>query len=194
MTDRLKYLSQEEWLSKPRIVCGLMSGTSLDGVDAALVKFSISNGKHLFELLAFEFLPFDELIKNKIYQVISKKITIREVSELNFRLSSIYSKAILQLSEKSGFSLSDIDLIGLHGQTVWHEPVSIKRFASTLQLGSAPALATILNIPVINDFRSADIALAGQGAPLVPIFDKEFLSDEDRDVICLNIGGISNIT
>jgi anhydro-N-acetylmuramic acid kinase len=95
----------------------------------------------------------------------------------------------------------DIDLIGMHGQTVWHQPPVRNKLSTlnfqlptTLQLGSAPALCSYLGIPVISDFRAADIAFGGQGAPLVPVFDREFLLENNQNVIALNIGGIANIT
>ncbi len=201
MYDRKKYLVPEEWLSKPRIVCGLMSGTSLDGVDAALVKFWDFKGKHKFKLLRFHYLPFESDFKKTILNVINNKISICEVSNLNFQLAEYYTKAIDLLLTKNKIKRSNVDLIGMHGQTVWHEPPNKNKLSTqnsqlstTLQLGSAPVLCHNLNIPVVGDFRSADVALGGQGAPLVPIFDKVFLSDKRRNVIALNIGGISNIT
>ncbi|MFH1052373.1 MAG: anhydro-N-acetylmuramic acid kinase [bacterium] len=201
MIERRKYLIPEEWLSKPRIVSGLMSGTSLDGVDAALVKFWNFKGKHKFKLIDFQYLPFKSDFKKAILNVINSKILISEVSSLNFQLADYFIKAIDLLLSKNKVKRSNVDLIGMHGQTVWHEPPNKNKLSTqnsqlptTLQLGSAPVLCHNLNIPVISDFRSADVALGGQGAPLVPIFDREFLSDKMRNVIALNIGGISNIT
>jgi len=201
MRDKRKYLDHEIWLSKPRIVCGLMSGTSLDGVDAALVKFTFENGKHKFELLRFYYLPFDDKFKKKIYKVINSGIIIQDVSNLNFQLSYYYAKAIDFLSKNIDFKKENIDLIGMHGQTVWHQPPTRSKLTTpnsqpptTLQLGSASVLCHLTGIPVVSDFRTADIALGGQGAPLVPIFDREFLSDKGHNVITLNIGGIANIT
>jgi anhydro-N-acetylmuramic acid kinase len=193
MNENEKYNNKNNWLSKPRLVCGLMSGTSLDGVDAALVRFENVNNKIQYELIGFITIPYPEDLKKDILEIINNQISISKVSELNTRLSIEYASAIKQLCSYLKIDLNTIDLIGMHGQTVWHNPNQTE-FPSTLQLGSAPKLAIDLNIPVISDFRSADIALGGQGAPLVPVFDRDFLSEANQDVIALNIGGISNIT
>ncbi|MFC2132031.1 anhydro-N-acetylmuramic acid kinase, partial [Bacteroidota bacterium] len=138
MINKSKYLSPEIWLSESRIVCGLMSGTSLDGVDAALVRFSAANDRHKMEFLGFYYLPFDEKLKNKIIALISDTIHIRDVSELHFSISNVYYEAVINLCQKLDFRINNIDLIGMHGQTVWHEPKpdSPDRTASSLQLGS----------------------------------------------------------
>ncbi len=161
MINRLKYLSPEIWLSEPRIVCGLMSGTSLDGVDAVIVRFSSANDKHKMKFLGFYYMPFDEKLKNKIIALISNTIHIRNVSEVNFSISHVYYEAVINLCQKLDFRINDIDLIGMHGQTVWHEPKPevAGRTASSLQLGSPAVLAVKLKMPVVSDFRSADIAL-----------------------------------
>lgn len=203
MEHKEKYFSPKVWLTEPRIVCGLMSGTSLDGVDAALVRFSSdSEGKHNFELLGFLCLPYKPEIRERLLKLSGSLILseswriVSEISELNFHLSQIYSESVSELCRINNFDIDSIHLIGMHGQTVWHEPqITVDgRFASTLQLGNPAILAVKLNVPVVSDFRSADIALGGQGAPLIPIFDKEFLSDESIRIITLNIGGIANIT
>lgn len=97
-----------------------------------------------------------------------------------------------ELCRETAFKTEDIEAVGVHGQTVWHAPQD--KVASTLQLGSMSALAQELQVAVVGDFRAADIALGGQGAPLVPIFDYGFLKDVNRNIIALNIGGISNVT
>ena len=193
MDENEKYNNKNNWLSKPRLVCGLMSGTSLDGVDVALVRFEKINNKIQYELIGFITIPYSEDLKKDILEIINNQISIAKVSELNTRLSNEYSSAIKQLCNNLNINLNTIDLIGMHGQTVWHNP-NHAEYPSTLQLGSAPKLAIDLNIPVVSDFRSADIALGGQGAPLVPVFDRDFLSVDNQDVIALNIGGIANIT
>ncbi|HPI19741.1 MAG TPA: anhydro-N-acetylmuramic acid kinase [Candidatus Kapabacteria bacterium] len=191
-------LDSEKWLSKPRILCGLMTGTSLDGIDVAICSFSNSERKHSFKLIAFQTYPFSNEIRTILKEIISKKRFVDDVSFIHFALSKIYADAITDLCEKSLVELKDIDAIGMHGQTVWHQPkqkeIDRLRISSTFQLGSGSYLAKLLDIPVVYDFRSADIALGGQGAPLVPIFDYNFLRSENENVACLNIGGISNIT
>jgi anhydro-N-acetylmuramic acid kinase len=187
------------WLSKPRVVCGIMTGTSLDGIDTAIAEFFIDRaGRHHFNLLAYNTTDFPSEIKEFIIKIIYEKNSIADISGLNFLLSQIYATSVMDLCKSKNIKLSEIDAIGMHGQTVWHEPKG-KDFSnyqtnSTLQLGSVSALANLLGITVVGDFRSADIAVGGSGAPLVPVFDYEFLRDETQDTICLNIGGIANIT
>ncbi len=191
-------LDSEKWLSKPRILCGLMTGTSLDGIDVAICCFSNAEGQHSFKLIAFNTYPFPNEIKTILKEIISKNRFIDDISFIHFALSKMYADAIIDLFEKSSVDLKDIDAIGMHGQTIWHEPnpkeIDGLKISSTFQLGSGACLAKLLDIPVVYDFRSADIALGGQGAPLVPIFDYNFLRSENENIVCLNIGGISNIT
>jgi anhydro-N-acetylmuramic acid kinase len=175
-----------------------MSGTSLDGIDVAICDFYPINGRLRFELLAYDEVPYPSKIKNKIQDVINNKVTIKDISQLNFALAELYSNALIQLCEKKSVSLKSINSVGVHGQTVWHNPEEEyfcgMNVASTLQLGSISAMKEKLGINVIGDFRSADVALGGQGAPLVPIFDWEFIRSENENIACVNIGGISNIT
>ena len=192
-------INKDLWLSKPRILCGVMTGTSLDGIDIALVKFEISDyGKHKFELIYFQTIELPEEIPYIVKKIIEKPITIAEVSFLHYVLSDLFVESIRATCKLRNFRIEDIDAIGIHGQTVWHDPYGREMYGfsvpSTLQLCSPSVLSKKLNIPVIADFRAADIALGGQGAPLVPIFDYEFLRNYVQDVIALNIGGMANIT
>lgn len=189
----MENISHKEWLSKPRIVCGIMSGTSVDGIDTALVKFW-QNGvrKHEFKLLAFECFTFSEKARDLIFKILKEPVKISEISELNFLLSKEYANAVVNLCNKNNLKLDKIDAVGVHGQTVWHEPKG--NIPNTLQLCSISALSRKLNLKVVGDFRAADIADGGEGAPLVPIFDYEFLAEPNKNVIALNIGGMANIT
>ncbi|MBI3258086.1 MAG: anhydro-N-acetylmuramic acid kinase [Ignavibacteriae bacterium] len=193
----MKY-QQTEWFSIPRIMCGLMSGTSLDGIDAAIVEFADRDGKHSFILKSQLTVPYSNEIRDEITRLIEKKSTIAEVSWLHTALSELHASATQKACEIAGISTDSLDGIGFHGQTVWHAPRAKKKFGlnfgSTLQLGSPSVLANVLDAPVVGDFRSADVAVGGQGAPLVPIFDSTFLREEHHNVIALNIGGIANIT
>ncbi len=182
----------EEWLSKPRIVCGIMSGTSLDGVDAAIAEFSNDNGKHSFTTISYLTIPFLKEIRQEVLDIIEHEAPVANVARLHYALPQLYAEAVRAVCSQAGFKTSHLDAIGVNGQTVWHAPHD--EIASTLQLGSISTLAQELQIPVVGDFRAADIALGGQGAPLVPVFDYEFLKDKNSNVIALNIGGISNIT
>ncbi|MES2765001.1 MAG: anhydro-N-acetylmuramic acid kinase [Bacteroidota bacterium] len=182
----------EEWLSKPRIVCGIMSGTSLDGIDVAIAEFSNDNGNHSFKTLAYQTVPFLKDFRQQVLDIIEHEAPVANVSRMHYLLPKLYADAVRTVCNDAGFKTSDIDAVGVHGQTVWHAPQD--EVASTLQLGSVSARAQELRIPVVGDFRAADVALGGQGAPLVPIFDFAFLKDDSRNIIALNIGGISNIT
>lgn len=191
-------LQQQEWFSTPRIICGLMSGTSLDGIDAAIVEFSNHDGKHKFRLKSQLTLPYPNDIKTEITRLIEKKSAIADVSWFHTAISELHAIATQKACKLAGISPNLLDGVGFHGQTVWHSPTPKNKlglnFGSTLQLGSPSVLATLLGSPVVGDFRSADVAVGGQGAPLVPIFDANFLREENQSIIALNIGGIANIT
>jgi len=191
MKSREEYLSTQKWFSKPRLICGVMSGTSLDGIDVALTRFNKSD-KFEFELIKFRTYPFTKKLISNILSLISDKNNINLVSKLNFQLSYEYLKAIKSLINQSKISINDIDLISIHGQTVWHEPNCT--IPNSLQIGNPAVISLNLGIPVVFDFRSADIIANGQGAPLVPIFDYHFLKSKNLDRIAINIGGISNLT
>lgn len=193
-------LSPEKWLSKPRLMCGLMSGTSLDGVDAAIVEIDVlPNGRHRLNLRAFLTIPMPDKIREFIFDVAQgKSIPASEFSLMHTGISQLFAEAVRQVCEKAEVEAKNLDAIGSHGQTIWHSP-SPQKFgdysvASTLQIGDPAVLSQKFGVPVVSDFRSADVALGGQGAPLVPIFDFEFLRSETENVIALNIGGIANIT
>jgi anhydro-N-acetylmuramic acid kinase len=175
---------------KSIIACGIMTGTSVDGIDIALVRFTESDNNHEFEMISFDCFELSPEAKESIEKAIRKDCSTSYISKLNFLLSKEYALAIEKLCKNSSFDQKNIDVIGVHGQTVWHEPES----GHSLQLCNLSALAKATGCVVIGDFRSGDIALGGQGAPLVPIFDHAFLRNESEDVIALNIGGIANIT
>jgi anhydro-N-acetylmuramic acid kinase len=194
----LNSIFQKEWLSKPRVVCGIMTGTSLDGIDVALAEFSMFKGKCKMKPMGHYFKAFPEEFHELLFKIISEPIRISDVSTLHFALAHFYADAINEFLEHDVKTMSKIEAVGIHGQTVWHDSIGRViagiNVPSSLQLGSASALANLINKPVVADFRSADIALGGQGAPLVPIFDYEFLADEIENRIVLNIGGIANVT
>jgi anhydro-N-acetylmuramic acid kinase len=191
-------IQQKEWFSTPRIICGLMSGTSLDGIDAAIVEFTNHKDNHTFTLKSQITLPYSDEIRAEILRIIEKKCTIADISWMHTALSELHATATQKACKLAGILPNMLDAVGFHGQTVWHSPHRKSKYAlsigSTLQLGSPSVLATLLNALVVGDFRSADVAVGGQGAPLVPIFDENFLREEHQSVIALNIGGIANIT
>jgi len=187
-------------LNKPeRLVLGLMSGTSCDGLDLALVRISGSGFETRFSLEYGHTFFYTSRQKNFLLDLLQKpSLSLLEISQLNFYLARIWSAFILKFLKKYNLSPSDIDLIGSHGQTIWHQPQTApfadSSVASTWQTGDPSALAQFTQIPVVGDFRTADIALGGQGAPLIPYFDYLFFSRFNKNILSLNIGGISNLT
>ena len=155
-------------------VAGVMSGTSLDGIDVAIVDI---RGKHI-ETVAFRSVPYPAAVREALLTLSS----VAEISRLNFLLGELYAKAVLAMRQP-------VELIGLHGQTIYHEGGK-----HTLQIGEAAVVAERTGIDVISHFREADIAAGGQGAPLVPYVDYLLFRHPRRTRVALNIGGIANIT
>ncbi len=174
---------------------GLMSGTSLDGVDAALVKI-INKKNPTFEMVEFVSIPYSESLKQKVLKnSIPSTSNIQEICSLNVELSHSYVEAVKEVLEKAKFDLENLDFIANHGQTVWHNPANMDGLASsTLQLGDASTIARAFNKLVIYDFRTLDIAYGGSGAPLIPMSEFLIFRSLEKSRILLNIGGIGNIT
>jgi anhydro-N-acetylmuramic acid kinase len=186
-------------LKKRKIVIGLMSGTSLDGVDAALVEIKNNGANTKLKLLEFVSPAFPKglaevILKNSI----PGGGRISEICRLNALLPLIYADAVKKLLAKAKFPPDKVDLIGSHGQTIHHLPSKEKyfghSFGSTLQIGDPAALAKLTGIITIGDFRTGDVALGGQGAPLIPYFDYIMFRSASKNRALLNIGGISNFT
>jgi len=179
-------------------ILGIMTGTSLDGMDYALFNFQEQVGKPTFSIIATHFFEYSEALKNKIREIISERLPIKEFSQFNFYLSYLLNDKYRQFIELYSINPNSIDCISMHGQTLWHNPYNSpfldKQISSTLQAGNISTLAKLTGKPVVGDFRSGDIALGGQGAPLVTIFDYDFFHNNNEERILLNIGGISNIT
>jgi len=167
---------------------GVMSGTSLDGVDVALCKIE----KDSTELLHTYEHPFDPELKKEILSLINKETTLKQLGELDVKLALLFAKAINTLLQEASLSPKDIQAIGLHGQTLWHEPRSAYPFS--MQLGNANVVVTQTDITTVADFRGADIAHGGEGAPFAPAFHKEIFASSDKTVGVVNIGGMSNIS
>lgn len=194
-----KWINSKEWLSQPRDVVGIMTGTSVDGADIVLAKFSCNSFENFsFELIYNKKYNFPRNLKAKILKTINNQGNTREISKINFELSFFYYEIINNFLKDIDFDLKSIDAIGIHGQTVWHEIANREykqaKISSSLQLGSLGCLSSLIGLPVIGDFRSKDIAIGGEGAPLIPIFDYYFFRSEHDNIIALNIGGIANIT
>ncbi len=166
---------------------GIMSGTSLDGVDAALVTFE--NGA--CQLKQTQFLAYPDALKTELLALHEPQNNELEAAcILGCRLAHLYADAVKQLLNKAKINVTDIAAIGCHGQTVRHRP----ELEFTLQIGNNALLAELTNINVVGDFRSRDIAAGGQGAPLVPAFHKAMFASADKNRAIVNIGGIANIT
>ncbi len=184
---------------RPRIVVGLMSGTSVDGIDTALVKISGDMHQPQVKLLKFENYPFPQQVRELIFELFDpKKATVTKVGYLNFLLGELYAKAAHDIAAEHGIAMSEIDLIGSHGQTIWHSPEADNRhgfdIAYTVQIGEGAVIANRTGITTVSDFRVADMALGGQGAPLVPFTEQLLYSESGNCRLLLNIGGISNVT
>jgi anhydro-N-acetylmuramic acid kinase len=181
-------------------VIGLMSGTSADGIDVALARISGGEQRLSAKLVNFLAVPFPSRVREVILRVAqAPHVTTQELSQLNFRLGELFAAATLRACRHFGVAPREIHLIGSHGQTVFHQgkPGSFlgsARVAATMQIGEGAVIAERTGITTISDFRPADIAAGGQGAPLVPFVDYLLYRDKKRTRIALNIGGIANVT
>lgn len=173
-----------------------MSGTSLDGIDIVIAKIEGVFVDTVVEVIAFETVPYDALIRSKIIDAMDpKKCNPALICSLNFELAQSYSKAVHVVCEKFGISLYDVDYIASHGQTIYHvNEDSEQSVRSSLQLGDGSVLANLCHTTVVSNFRSADIAVGGEGAPLVPYADYILFRDKSVSRALHNIGGISNLT
>lgn len=166
---------------------GLMSGTSMDGVDAVLVEFTTQPPR----LIAKHYLPYPRELADRLLALQQKgEDELHQAALLGISLSRLYHQAVLALLKLSGIEADSVHAIGCHGQTVRHNPVE----GYTLQLGNPALLAELSGISVVADFRSRDIAAGGQGAPLVPAFHEAVFRSPDIHRVILNVGGIANIT
>jgi anhydro-N-acetylmuramic acid kinase len=185
--------------AKPLLVLGLMSGTSADGIDVALARMSGAPPSISAKLLGHTSFDFPPALRKEIVRVAEQQpISAGELSQLNFRLGYIYADAALAACKRFKIAPTRIDLIGNHGQTIFHQGQSISYFgsptASTLQIGEGSVIAARTGITTVADFRPADMALGGQGAPLVPYVDYLLYRHRKLGRVSLNLGGIANIT
>ena len=163
-------------------VAGIMSGTSLDGIDVAVVEINRARG---IRTIGFQSTPYREEVRAEILAVSNTNTTTAAISRLNYRLGELYARAVQRAIRRFG----PVELIGCHGQTIYHEG---RR--NTMQIGEPAVLAERTGVPVVSNFRARDIAAGGQGAPLVPYVDYLLFRHPKRTRIALNIGGIANIT
>ncbi len=179
--------------TEQNIYIGLMSGTSADGIDAAAVEIVGGYEHPVCKLLAFENMPYSEEIRKSIFELFdTKSATADKISKMNFLLGKLYGEAANKLIDDHKIDRNRIAAIGSHGQTVYHEPVG--DVPNTLQIGEGSVIARLTGIKCVSDFRTADIAAGGNGAPLVPFTEYALFADDKKSVILQNIGGIANST
>jgi anhydro-N-acetylmuramic acid kinase len=178
-----------------RYVVGLMSGTSLDGIDAALVKINDFGENTKVELISFVNEEISEEIKSEIRDCFSvEKSNVELICSLNFKLGYLFADAAKSVCKKAGIKFEDLDLIGSHGQTAFHIPKPYDNFAkSTLQIGEPAVIAYETGVTVVSNFRTMDMAAGGEGAPLVP-YTEYLLYRSEKSRALQNIGGIGNVT
>ncbi len=185
-----------------RLVVGLMSGTSVDAIDAALVRIGpgANAERRQVELIAQRETPFDPALRAAIFDLFPPNTgTIARLAQLDVLIGEAFAATTLALLDDAGVAPEDVDLIGSHGQTVYHAPhpeasnATLPAVPVTVQIGSGAVLAARTGITTIYDFRSADLALGGEAAPLVPYVDYLLLGDAESLAI-QNIGGIGNVT
>jgi anhydro-N-acetylmuramic acid kinase len=171
----------------------------MDGVDAALVRLSGPPERTRPRLLAFATLPYPKAVRGRILHVAGNEgVKAGEISQLNFLLGEIFAEAALKVCGRVGVSPQRLSVIGSHGQTIYHQGTpkreAGRKVASTLQIAEPAVIAARTGATVVADFRTADMAAGGQGAPLVPMVDYLLLGDSSQGTVALNIGGIANVT
>jgi anhydro-N-acetylmuramic acid kinase len=181
------------------LIIGLMSGTSADGVDAALVFLSGEGPRTRVRLIAHCHSQFSVGMREEVILACDPATTRTDrLCALNTALAHEYARAATGVAEAGSTPLSDVDAVACHGQTIWHQPTALPigpgAWRGTTQIGSPAALAHALGVPVVSDFRSADMAAGGQGAPLVPFADVVLFADVPGARAVQNIGGIANVT
>lgn len=169
-------------------VAGVMSGTSLDGVDVAIVDIT---GEARFRTVATDGGPYPKAVREALLGVSNTVTHVAAVSRLNFQLGEIYAERVLRCCRKAGVDPATVQLIGCHGQTIYHEGT---KPVNTLQIGEAAVIAERTGVDVVSNFRERDIAAGGLGAPLVPLFDVLLFRHARLGRVALNLGGIGNIT
>jgi anhydro-N-acetylmuramic acid kinase len=179
------------------IVAGVMSGTSADGINVALVQLSArGRGRPRHTLLAHEEYPFPAPVRRAILEMMNAELArVADLARLNFLLGELYAEAVAKTARKHRVKL---DLVGCHGQTLYHQGMAQRflrrKLAVTWQTGEGAVIAARLSVPVVSDFRTADMAAGGKGAPLVPFLDYFLYRDQHLARIAQNIGGIANLT
>jgi anhydro-N-acetylmuramic acid kinase len=182
--------------SRAITVAGIMSGTSADGIDVSIVRIAPQRGRPLLRLLAHEHFAYPQELRTRVLAAMNAGSTsTAELARLHWRLGMAYAEALEKTVQKHALKL---ELIGCHGQTLFHQPAPApyagRRFACTWQAGEAQVIASWLGVPVVSNFRPADMLAGGQGAPLVPLLDYALFAHPTRGRVLQNIGGIANLT
>ncbi len=184
------------------LAVGLMSGTSLDGIDAALVDITGVDAETKVFLRAFATYPFSEPVRARIREACAPGgADARLISSLNMELGQLFSNAVGRICAEAGVAPGELGFVATHGQTIWHEPGASRAYADgaryhagTLQIGEPACIAYDHNVRVVSDFRVMDIVAGGQGAPLVPFSEVVLYRSDTRSRALLNVGGIANVT
>lgn len=183
-----------------RYVVGLMSGTSVDGIDGAVVEINGLPGEQpRIRLLAFENTSYSIEVRERIFTLFDPELaTVDKIGSMNVLLGELYAKAARSVIAKAGLAPEDIAVIGSHGQTIYHAPefqqIEGYHVHYTVQIGEGAVISARTGIPCVSDFRVADLAVGGQGAPLVPFTEYLLYREDKRTILLQNIGGIGNIT
>jgi len=173
-------------MERPSLIVGLMSGTSLDGMDAALVRFT---GPTHAELVAFSSRPYDKEERAELKAALEGRAAAPALARLHVRIADWAAEAVQAVLHAGGVRPDQLGGIAFPGQTIWHEPPLV-----SWQLGEPAVLAEAFGVPVVSGFRARDVAAGGQGAPLVPMADLLLFADPARNRVLLNLGGMANIT
>jgi anhydro-N-acetylmuramic acid kinase len=189
----------KERVAKSLIVAGVMSGTSADGVDVAVCRIAparVKGGTPVVKLLGHVGVEFPKAVRAAVLSAMdAQAIPIADLARLNWRLGEVYADAVAKAQENVGVK---VGLVGCHGQTVYHQGVADqylgKALRATWQMGEAAVIAARLRVPVVSDFRPADLAVGGQGAPLVPMLDYCMFRSAKMSRVLQNLGGIANVT
>jgi anhydro-N-acetylmuramic acid kinase len=175
-----------------------MSGTSLDGIDVAIIDITGSGYKAKINVLTNHSVPYPRKVREALLSISNANTHTSEISRLNFLLGELYAEAVEETAERGGIPLPTIRLIGCHGQTIYHEGQASaylgKKVSSTLQIGESSVISERTGISVISNFRERDMAAGGKGAPLAPYLDYLLLRSRGRGRVAVNIGGIANLT
>jgi len=194
-------------VKESRLVVGLMSGTSVDGVDAALVEITGHGEKAKVDLLAFDSYPFPPELRARVFRLFNpREARVDAICQLDFLLGEVFAAAVERLLKDHGRRMEEVDLVASAGQTIWHDPQPVIEdpkvdwidhpieTRSTFAIGQSAVIAERTGITTVGDLRVRDVAAGGQGAPLIAYADWVLLRDERRGRCVQNIGGISNVT